>query len=97
MTGEMSRPAPTRTDIAYQVSNISRPKMPLIVSIEWMTRSQSNWMSPDGSPSSATSPPCAIDSIIECSAAGRAGHLQPDVEALDHAEVAHDVVEGGRA
>ena len=61
-----------------------------------MTRSQSNAMSPDGSPSSAISPPCAIVVIIESQRGRGAGHLQPDVEALDHAELGHDLVERRR-
>ena len=56
--------------MAYQVSNICRPKMPFTVSIEWITRSQSNSMRARGQAEQRDAPPCAIEAIIECSAAG---------------------------
>ena len=58
---------------------------------------QSIAISSVGSPSIAIRPPWVMFAIISRSAAGLPGHLQADVEALAHAELALRVGEARRA
>ena len=95
ITGEMSRPACTSTDMAYQVSNIWRPKMPFTVSIEWMTVPQSNSMDALGRPEQRDLPAVRHRRDHRVQRRCRARHLQAHVESLDHAQLGHDLAQRG--